>query len=114
MIANEQALSRELLAVSKSRATYEAALENAGKWLVELADNRDEEDERASRRIGFKPAWSNANSAFFRKSRSSLSKLAAPQRRLYSCRFTKRLTSAAGQPSERNREASSVLESVIR
>jgi hypothetical protein len=31
MIANEQALSRELLAVSKSSATYEAALENAGE-----------------------------------------------------------------------------------
>jgi hypothetical protein len=67
MIANEQALSRELLAVSKSRATYEAALENAGKWLVELADNRGEEDERASRRIGVKPAWSNTNSAFFQE-----------------------------------------------
>ena len=47
MIANEQALSRERLAVSKSRATYEAELDNVGKGLVELADDRGEEDERA-------------------------------------------------------------------
>lgn len=46
MIAIEQALSRELLAVSKSSATKELVLEIAGNWLVVPPDDSRVEDNR--------------------------------------------------------------------